>query len=132
RAGRSESTPNPKETSPRAVFDRLFRGVVRSESDRAADQRRLFEQSILDYVREDAAQLGAHLGAADVRRLDEYMTSIREIERRIQRADQAGVPVTVGMPRPAGIPRDYRDHIRLLTDLLVLAFQTDSTRISTF
>src|SRR5438093_4827708 len=84
---RSENTPNPKEVNPRAVFDRLFAGVNRNESDRARDLRNHFDQSIIDFVREDANQLRNRLGAADLRRLDEYLTSIREIERRIQMSD---------------------------------------------
>src|SRR5262245_15696666 len=130
---RSESTPNPKEVSPRAVFDRLFAGINRTESDRARDLRNAFDQSILDFVREDANQLRNRLGASDLRRLDEYLTSIREIERRIQRADNAAPVVNAsGLPRPTGTPRDYAQHIRLMTDLLVLSFQTDLTRVATF
>ncbi len=130
---RSENTPNPKEVNPRAVFDRLFGGVNRTETERARDLRNQFDQSILDFVREDAQRLRNQLGAADLRRLDEYLTSIREIERRIQRADNANVPASAqGLNRPTGTPSDYRDHIRLMTDLLVLAFQTDLTRIATF
>jgi Protein of unknown function (DUF1552) len=130
---RSENTPNPKEVNPRAVFDRLFGGINRSETERARDMRNQFDQSILDFVREDASALRTRLGAADLRRMDEYLTSIREIERRIQMADTTPAPTEArGMRRPVGTPSDYRQHIRLLTDLLVLAFQTDMTRIATF
>jgi len=130
---RSEGTPNPKEINPRLVFDRLFAGTVRGQNDPARAMREQFNQSILDFVREDANRLRSRLGAADLRRLDEYLTSIREIERRIHQV----VPVldsarTGGVQRPTGIPGDLRQHIRLMTDLLVLAFQTDMTRVATF
>jgi uncharacterized protein DUF1552 len=129
---RAEDTPNPKEVNPRGVFDRLFGGVNRTDSDRTRDLRNQLDQSILDFVREDADRLRQRLGAADLRRMDEYLTSIREIERRIQRADASAPPAAHGMSRPTRLPSDYREHIRLMTDLLVLAFQTDSTRIATF
>lgn len=128
---RSEATPQPKETNPRAVFDRLFGGAVREEAGRASELRAQFNQSILDFVREDAADLRGRLGAADLRRLDEYMTSIRDIERRVQTNDVHAPAAPAGATRPTGIPTSYRDHMRLMVDLLVLAFQTDSTRIST-
>jgi hypothetical protein len=130
---RSESTPNPKEVNPRLVFDRLFSGRTPDEADRSRGIRDHFNQSILDFVREDAGRLRSRLGAADVRRVDEYLNSIREIERRIQQAGNAEQSEAArGMRRPTGIPSEYRDHIRLLTDILVLAFQADLTRVVTF
>jgi Protein of unknown function (DUF1552) len=130
---RSDATPNPKEINPRLVFDRLFGNHVPGEDDRARAMRDYFNQSILDFVRDDANRLRSRLGSADLRRMDEYLTSVREIERRIQQASPAPDATTNGgLTRPGGIPTDYRQHIRLLTDLLVLAFQTDLTRIATF
>lgn len=130
---RSENTPNPKETNPRLVFDRLFSGRVPNESDRNRAMREHFNQSILDFVREDANRLRSRLGASDLRRLDEYTTSIREVERRIQSADAAVTSAAArGMTRPTGIPNEYRDHMRLFSDILVLAFQADLTRVATF
>lgn len=127
---RSEATPQPKETNPRAVFDRLFGGPSREEAGRGSALRAEFNQSILDFVQEDATALRHSLGAADIRRLDEYMTSIREIERRVDAA--APPPVApAGATRPSGTPASYRDHMRLMADLLVLAYQTDVTRVST-
>jgi len=128
---RSEGTPNPKEINPRLVFDRLFGGTVRSQDDPARAVREQFNQSILDFVREDANRLRSQLGSADLRRLDEYLTSIREIERRINQTTPAPEAAN-GVQRPAGTPADMRQHIRLMTDLLVLAFQTDMTRVATF
>jgi hypothetical protein len=131
---RSEATPQPKEINPRLVFDRLFRGRSGSESERARILREHFNQSILDFVREDANLLRGRLGASDLRRLDEYLTSIREIERRVRETDftDSALGRDVGMERPTGVPGDYGLHIRLLSDLLVLAFQGDLTRVATF
>jgi hypothetical protein len=130
---RSEGTPNPKEINPRLVFDRLFGGTAGPAADPASRLRAQYNRSILDFVREDAQNLRGRLGAADLRRLDEYLTSIREIERRIQGTPPGpGPAVSRGVPRPSGVPSNYRDHIRLMADLLVLAFQADLTRIGTF
>ena len=96
-------------------------------------KRELYRKSILDFVLEDAQQLRGRLGLNDRRKLDEYLTSVREIEQRIARADDATADLPRGRrPGPAGIPKDYREHIRLMFDLMALAFQTDITRICTF
>jgi hypothetical protein len=125
---KSESMPMAKEVSPRAVFDRLFSAGADPKRDR---QRR----SILDYVAEDTAKVGRELGAGDRRKLDEYLQGVREIEVRIERAEKESRTTPTAAPKmdlPVGVPRDYAEHMRLLFDLLVLAFQTDSTRIATF
>ena len=124
---RSATQPMVKEVRPRLVFERLFAG---NDANRA--QRNALRRSVLDYVREDSNALARQLGADDRRRMDEYLSAIREIERRIKRA--ANFPA---VPRPeltiqAGIPRDYQEHCRLMCDLIVLAFQSDITRIGTF
>ncbi len=126
---RGEATPMVKEIDPRLVFDRLF-SSGKGESSKRDDYKR----SILDLVAEDAKQLQGSLGVNDQRKLDEYLTSIREIERRIERAGKdPDQPVdSSGIERPRGIPRDYGEHIKLLLDLLVLSLQSDLTRISTF
>jgi hypothetical protein len=130
---RSESTPNAKETNPRALFDRLFGGVNRRDTDTARGLRDQFNRSILDFVQEDASQLQRRLGAADLRRLDEYLTSIREIERRLHQNEPAPDPaLTGGLRRPTGTPSDYQGHLRIMGDLLALAFQGDLTRVATF
>jgi hypothetical protein len=126
---RSPSTPAAKEIDPQAVFERLFGGGS-TEAD-AGLRRRQARQSVLDFVLDDARRLHARLGAADRRKMDEYCSSLREVELRIDRA-AADHPNPAGMPRPTGIPREFRDHLRLMCDLLVLAFQTDATRIATF
>ena len=128
---RSESVPVPKEINPRLVFDRLFAGDSRDESEANRDLRRRRKKSILDFVMEDAGNLSNRLGKNDARKLDEYLTSIREIERRIS-GNETAASAPDGTKRPGGIPQDLQEHIRLMGDLMVLAFQTDLTRIATF
>jgi hypothetical protein len=124
---RSATTPVPKLNNPRLIFDRLFSSG--SDADRARRERN--RRSVLDFVREDAAALQPSLGTGDRRRLDEYMASIRDIEERIERAARMPEPPRPAMAQPAGIPQNYQEHLRLLCDLLVLAFQADITRVST-
>ncbi|MDB5311874.1 MAG: hypothetical protein JWO38_6076 [Gemmataceae bacterium] len=131
---RGESTPNAKETDPKAVFERLFGGNDPKELAAARAKRELYSKSVLDFVAEDANQLNKTLGQGDRRKLDEYLTSVREVEQRIEKARQANsapLPKT-DMPAPAGTPKEVQDHIRLMCDLLVLTFQTDLTRVVTF
>jgi len=124
---RGEATPNYKEIDPRAVFDRLFgKGT-------GGDQRDLYKKSILDFVQEDAASLRGQLGATDQRKLDEYLTSIREIERRLAQAQPEVRAQGQDLRRPVGYSREkYQEHLRTMADLLTLAFQGDLTRIATF
>jgi hypothetical protein len=129
---RGESSPATKEVDPGLVFDRLFGGSTRGESESVAAKRLRRDRSLLDFVGEDARRLGDQLGGADRRKLDEYLTGVREIERRIDRSRSANETGPANLVRPAGIPSDYREHLRLLADLLVLAFQADLTRIATF
>ncbi len=130
-AWRSATTPVPKEVNPRLVFDRLFGGPRGAETDQNRLRRQHYNQSILDFVTEDANQLMNRLGTTDQRRLDEYLTSIREIERRISQANPSPTAAN-GMRRPLGLPSDYRQHLHLMGDLLALAFQADLTRVATF
>ena len=127
----SETTPVGKETNPRATFERLFAGGSKAEVDEGQARREALRKSILDYVSEDAKRLQRRLGQTDQRKLDEYLTGVREIEQRLERADSGPVEATVDYPAPAGIPNDYGEHMRLMCDMMVLAFQTDSTRIAT-
>jgi hypothetical protein len=130
---RSASLPMAKEIDPGLVFDRLFGS--RSYRGSAAERlkRARYERSVVDLVHEDARQLRGRLGMNDRRKIDEYLTAIREVELRIDRAeapqDRRPAP---GLVRPRGIPKDLREHIRLMLDLLALAFQADVTRIGTF
>lgn len=128
---RTETTPVAKEVNPRAVFERLFAGGPGNESDQARARRDRYQKSVLDFVREDADRLERQLGHTDRRKLDEYLTSVRELEQRITRVETSPPPKP-DMKRPDGIPKDFGEHLRLMFDLLALAFQTDVTRVSTF
>lgn len=129
---RTESAPAPKEVNPRLVFDRLFSRGSREEvaANRARRDRR--RKSILDFVADDARRLRGRLGASDNRKVEEYLASIRELEQRVARASEPAPEVPEDFPTPAGIPKDYAEHIALMADLMLLAFQTDVTRVSTF
>ncbi len=118
-----------KEVNPRAVFDRLFGAAASTAEDRAEQERR--RKSILDFAAEDAADLRRRLDRSDGRKLDEYLYAVREIERRVQKAEATAASLPAGV-RPAGTPREFAAHARLMMDMIVLAFQTDSTRIVTF
>ena len=125
---RSATQPLPKEVNPKLVFERLFATVPDAERS-ARDKRR---KSILDVVREDAGDLKGKISDSDQRKLDEYFTSIRDIELRIERAAKLPEIKTPDYAKPSGVPGDYQEHLRLMADLLVLAFQTDVTRVATF
>jgi hypothetical protein len=128
---RGESLPNPVEVDPRQVFERLFGNCKPGEREESRAIRERYRKSILDFAMEDANQLRANLGRTDQRKLDEYLTSVRELEIRIENARQVAAKLP-DYAKPDGIPASYEEHIRLLLDLLVLAFQTDTTRIATF
>lgn len=129
---RSATSPAPYEMNPRAVFDRLFAtGGTRAEKAAIAE-RSFYRRSILDHVLEDAGRVKGRVSAADQRKLDAYMTGVREVERRIQAAAAPAGPTGAEFDRPEGIPEDFDEHLRLMCDLTVLAFQTDSTRASSF
>ncbi|WP_435019555.1 DUF1552 domain-containing protein [Tundrisphaera sp. TA3] len=129
---RSESTPMAKEINPQLVFERLFADQLSGLSPEARSIRERRRRSVLDFVAEDARQLRGRLGKLDRGKVDEYLTSVRELEQRIARSEKEEVVDLRGIPRPDGIPQDNREHIRLMFDILALAFQTDVTRISTF
>jgi hypothetical protein len=124
---RSATTPVPKEVNPKLVFERLFGGGRDADRDRRDRDRK----SILDFVKEDAGSLRTRLGVNDQRKLDEYFSALRDVEQRIERVEKMP-EVKPNYAKPDGIPAKYEEHIRLLCDLLVLAFQTDTTRVCTF
>src|SRR5215472_2596802 len=128
---RSATTPLPTEHNPRAVFQRLF-GEAGS-TDPAARRARVEQQrSILDSVTRRIARLEQQVGSGDRAKLDEYFEAIRDIERRIQNAERqsaTGLPV---VEQPAGIPASFEEHVKLMFDLYVLAYQCDLTRVITF
>jgi len=128
---RSPTTPMPPEVNPRAVFERLF-GAEDFHLDPATRARRAnYRKSILDMVREDTQKLTGNLGHSDRRKMDEYLTSVREIEVRIQNAERDNHTVTPGIDKPDGIPVAFADYISLMFDLQVAAFRSDLTRVST-
>jgi hypothetical protein len=130
---RGEATPNAKETNPKLVFERLFMGRDPKENAASREKRDKYRKSILDFVQEDAKNLKGQLGAADVRKLDEYLVAVREIEQRIERFNQPVDPkLASGVTKPEREPRDYREHLRILADLMALAYQGDLTRVGTF
>jgi hypothetical protein len=127
---KSESTPMPPEVDPRQVFDRLFGNGKSGEMEEARIKRDRYQKSILDFALEDAKKLKADLGYTDRRKLDEYLTAVRELEQRIERANSFAATQT-DFQRPMAVPKTYENHLKLMFDLQVLAFQTDTTRIST-
>jgi hypothetical protein len=129
---RSETQPVAPESNPRLVFERLFGGSDAAEREKSFALRQHRQKSILDFVYADARTLHRQLGRNDQQKLDEYLTGVREIEQRIQHAEKFGPLPDPGVPAPPGIPPTYQEHLRLMMDMLVLAFQTDSTRIATF
>ena len=130
---RTPSSPMPPEVRPRAVFERLF-GSADLERDpvkRARLER--YDKSILDSVLEEARRLSGAVGATDRRKLDEYMESIRDVEKRIQRVEKGNGVTMPAMNAPAvNMPDDLRDHAQIMFDLMTIAFQTDSTRVVSF
>jgi len=127
-AWRSATQPLAKEVNPKLVFERLFgsgQDAGRARRDRA-------RRSVLDFVREDSGDLQRKLGVDDKRKLDEYFTAVRDVERRIERVEKMPPVKAPDMARPTGIPASYPEHLRLMCDLMVLAFQADVTRVCTF
>lgn len=126
---RDETTPMPKLIDPAAAFERLFGDATQAA---AAKERLSRRQSILDFVLEDSRTLSSSLGNTDRRKLDQFQTGVREIEQRIERARKESEPRKLPDAKaPLGIPDKVSEHIDLMYDMLLLAFQTDTTRVST-
>jgi uncharacterized protein DUF1552 len=130
-AWRGPATPMPPETNPRLVFERLFGDIDTSLPPETRARRLRYRRSILDLVGERTRELSAGLGPTDQRKLDEYLSSIREIERRIEQAEQDLTGLNPGIDKPTGVPVLYADYVKLMFDLQVIAFQTDLTRVVT-
>jgi hypothetical protein len=129
---RSATTPNPPETNPRMAFERLY-GADDGPQDEASRARRARERrSVLDLVRERSERLAQELGPSDRRKLDEYLTGVRDIERQIQRAETDTRVIEPPFEKPDGIPAEFADYAKLMFDLQAAAFQADITRLSTF
>lgn len=129
-AWRSETQPLPPVLDPRALFERLFGDAARSPEERARHNR--LRRSILDFVTEDTRKLQTGLGPTDKRKLEEYLASIREIEKQIEKAEKDNAQINPGMEKPYGVPADFSEHFRLMTDMITVAFQADLTRVLTF
>ena len=127
---RTETQPLPPISDSRALFERLF-GADADEPPAARARRLDMRRSILDEVLGSTNRLQAALGGSDRRKLDEYLTSVREIERQVERTASEGVVIEPGIEKPFGIPVEFPDYFRLMTDMMVLAFKADITRIST-
>jgi len=127
---RTPSTPLPPEVNPRVVFERLFGSRDENPADRA--KRLHDETSILDYVLDDTRRLTGQVGPSDQRKIDQYLTSAREIERRIQIAEKDDRNTPPSFAKPNGIPADFGDYAKLMLDLMLAAFQSGATRVSTF
>jgi hypothetical protein len=128
---RDKKTPVPPETNPRLAFERLY-GSFESSKDPAIQARLTANRkSVLDQVAERTRELLGVLGTSDNRKLDEYLTSIRDIEKRIERVETDDRELTAAPEKPVGIPTSFVEHARLMSDLLVLAFQSDVTRVAT-
>ncbi|MFD2255962.1 DUF1552 domain-containing protein [Luteolibacter algae] len=124
---RNHNTPMPAENNPRMVFEKLFgSGNIKQDMTRRAAQK-----SILDFVSSDAKRLQNRLDAADKAKLDQYMTALREVESRIENAEKFQIK-TPDAERPTGIPPTYKEHIRMMYEMMLLGFQTDTTRVASF
>lgn len=130
-AWRSETQPLPPILDPRALFERLFgKGAALNPEERARQNR--YRRSILDFVSGDTKKLQGDLGPTDRRKLDEYLSSIREIERQLEKAENDNAQVNPGMPKPYGVPADFAEHFKLMSDMITVAFQADMSRVVTF
>ena len=124
---KTASTPCSKEVNPRAAFERLFGNPQNAAN---VERRRRNRKSILDFVSEDANRIQQAVSGADRQKLDEYFSSVRELEQRVGRADN-GPKEVPELNLPDGVPPELAAHMNLMFDILVLAFQTDSTRVAT-
>jgi hypothetical protein len=130
-AWKSDTQPLPPILDPRALFERLF-GNGRVLSAEARARQSDYRRSILDFVNEDTRKLEANLGPTDKRKLEEYLSSIREVERQIDKAEKTNAQIDPHMEKPYGIPADFAEHFKLMTDMITIAFQADLTRVVTF
>ena len=128
---RTPTTPLPMENNPRAVFERLF-GATDSTDVGARLARLQQDRSILDFVTDEADALKRALGVGDQIKLTQYLDAVRDVERRIQKAEEQSDREMPIVEKPVGIPGTFEEHSRLMFDLLALAYQTDLTRVSTF
>ena len=127
----SPTTPLPYETNPRRVFERLF-GDGETTDPKARAMQLKQNRSLLDFVLQDTQRLAPKLGASDRSKLSDYLDSVREVERRIQNVEQREAAELPALDRPEGIPPSFEDHLKIMSDLIAIAFQADLTRVVTF
>jgi hypothetical protein len=127
---KTETQPLPPISDPRNLFERLFGSDV-AEPPEAHARRLMMRRSILDQVIGDTHKLESTLGGSDRRKLDEYLTSIREIEQQVQLGEREGLVIDPGIEKPFGVPPEFPDYFHLMTDMMLVAFKADITRIST-
>jgi hypothetical protein len=119
------------EYNPRLVFERLFGSGSPGERIENLKRRQQEQRSLLDFVMDDARTMQQRLGSRDKDKLEQYLTGVRDIETRIQKAERFGPAKDPGIQTPSGVPSGYAEYIQIMFDMLVLAFQTDSTRVAT-
>ena len=130
-AWRGDAQPLPPLLDPRALFERLFGNGANLSPEQKKLQTKQ-RRSILDFVTGDTKTLQANLGPTDKRKLDEYLSSIRDIELQLNKAEHDNAQVNPGMDKPYGVPADFAEHFKLMTDMMTVAFQADLTRVMTF
>jgi len=128
---KNPTTPMTPEANPRLMFERLFGAGAHGERAHNAQRRMATRKSVLDFVVEDARRMTRRLDLNDRAKMDQYLTGVREIESRIERAEQFGPNADPDAPTPAGIPATQKEYVEVMYDMLLLAFQTDSTRVAT-
>jgi hypothetical protein len=130
-AWKSETQPLPPILDPRSLFERLFgNGVALSPEARAREAK--YRRSILDFVTDDTKKLEGSLGPTDRRKLDEYLSSIRAVETQLEKAERDNAQIDPHMEKPYGVPADFAEHFKLMTDMMTIALQADLTRVMTF
>ena len=127
----SPTTPMAPEANPRLLFERLFGTGAAGQRVENLKRRQQEQRSVLDFVLEDARGMQRRLNARDNDKLDQYLTGVREIETRIQKAERFGDAKDPGVDTPPGIPQERAQYVQLMYDMMILAFQTDSTRVAT-
>jgi hypothetical protein len=129
-AWKTPTQPLPPVSDPRSLFERLFGADVFSSPEERA-RRLAMRRSILDSVLDSTKEVQRGLGPVDRRKIDEYLTSVRQVEQQVRKAEKEGVVIDPGMEKPFGVPSEFGDYFKLMTDMLFIAFQADLTRIAT-
>jgi hypothetical protein len=127
----SATTPVAPESNPRLAFERLFGEGSPGQRWANLQRRRQEQKSVLDFVMDEARSMQRRLDSEDRRKLDQYLSGVREIEGRIEQAERFGPVEDPGIDTPPGVPPDFAEYVRLMFDMVLLAFQTDSTRVAT-